>query len=493
MAAQRLLRGMTLGHYRTIRLVSRGGMGEVYEAVDQILERRAAIKIMALDHDQGIDAVSFLSMFTLEARTLALVDHPNVAQVYTVGNYDGAPYIAMEFVDGCSLREAIVREVLTTEQALSIFIPVFEALASLHQAEVVHRDIKPSNILIRRDGIVKIVDFGIAVRKGWEGTTFASELGTQDYAAPEVLRGAHATSQSDLWSAGAALFECLVGTKLSHHRPNPHAPLEFDIALCARIPAELRRIVAKLCMANPEARYKTGEEVAVELTKFYRLNFQGPIVLSYAFRENLRVLNNRLSALEKPVLKDEDRTVPIEEAIASLAKPAPVAPAPKRPEPVSAPVFESHKISFYRVYKLAKGLVLWGTLIFLSYWTLVVQKEGQRAPSAVVVNPSRKAEVRADGRISLREPAPAATFYTRENLFKVNLEWACKSGISTYYAQVARDPGFHEVTHARAVQGCVWRELALPAGSHYWRVRVETDPHSWSEIRVLHIAKEFNQ
>ena len=473
------------------RLISRGGMGEVYEAVDQVLERRAAIKIMSVDHDdQGIDAVSFLSMFTLEARVLAQIDHPNVVQVYSVGSFEGVPFIAMEYVDGFSLRDAIAREVLSVEQALSIFIPLFEALGSLHEADVVHRDIKPANILIRRDGVVKLVDFGIAVRKDWEGTTASAELGTQDYTAPEVLSGSRSSSSSDMWSAGAVLFESLVGVKLSRHRVNPHANIEFPEELNARIPAELRRIIVKLCMADPHSRYQRAEDVVADLTKLYRLNFPGPIVLNQVFKQNLRKLVERVNRLGGSLPMEDDKTLAMDEAAAALnVRPAQVqvrkSSVLQSPQPRRSSVLAD-------AYKLVKGLALWGALIYFGY-SQVPMKQKEAAPSVVTREtasqaPGQKTAVKKQ--VVLISPREGEVFTTKSNVQSVDLTWACSNGAKNYVAQFGRDPAFKEITHERRVIECLWKDVALPIGHYYWRIRAEDDARTWSEGRQILVERD---
>jgi serine/threonine protein kinase len=464
-------------------------MGEVYEAVDQVLERRAAIKIMSVDHDQGIEGISFLSMFTLEARALAQIDHPNVVQVYSVGTHDGVPYIAMEYVDGFSLREAIGREVLTVEQALSVFIPLFEALASLHEADVVHRDIKPANLLIRRDGVVKLVDFGIAVRKGWEGTTASTEMGTHDYTAPEVLSGSNSSSSSDLWSAGAVLFESLVGVKLSRHRSNPHANIEFPEELSARLPAELRRIIVKLCMADPHSRYQRADEVVADLTRLYRLNFPGPIVLNQVFKQNLRKLIERVSLLGGPLSSDDDKTVAMDEAAVALnSRPVPTA-SPKKA--AGLPPAQRRKSTVMAdAYKLVKGLALWGALIYFGYSQVPPKQKTQ----PVAAKPRETASIAqnhvAKNPIVLLKPSAGQAFTTNREVQSVDLVWACVGGAKNYFAQVSRDARFKEITHERRINGCLWKDVALPAGHYYWRVRAEDDMRTWSEARAVIIQRE---
>ncbi len=477
MVTQRLLRGMTLGSYRTIRLVSRGGMGEVYEAVDQILERRAAIKIMSIDHDQGIEASSFLSLFTLEARALAQIDHQNVVGVFGVGSHEGVPYIVMEFVDGHSLKDAIAREVLSVEQALAIFIPLFEALASLHEAEVVHRDLKPSNILIRRDGVIKLVDFGIAVRKGWEGTMESDAMGTQDYAAPEVIGRGNSSASSDMWSLGAVLFESLVGVKLSKHRPNPMANVEFPQASQARIPAELRRIIIRLCMADPHDRYQKAEDVVVALTRCYRSNFPGPVVLSTVFKKNLVALVERLDKFSNSVEDESDKTAAMTDT--------PPAAGPPAVEKQFMPTKKSRVFS--NSLKLLKGSALLGALVYAGYAKFYSEvKPPRRVVAASEALDVGKAQ---NQQVVLVSPLPGEIYFAKSEEMRTDLIWECRNGAIGYRAQIAKDSGFKEITHQHKLKECSWSQIAIRQGEYYWRVRMENDAASWSSPRSFAIQK----
>jgi serine/threonine protein kinase len=149
----------TIAHYRIVSKLGAGGMGEVYLAQDTKLDRKVAIKVLNEAFGRDEDK---LSRFVREARAASALNHPNILTVYEIGEVDGKNYIATELIDGMTLREHMARGALTLNSVLSIGVQVAEALAAAHHAGIIHRDIKPENIMLRRDGYVKVLDFGLA-------------------------------------------------------------------------------------------------------------------------------------------------------------------------------------------------------------------------------------------------------------------------------------------------------------------------------------------
>ena len=192
----------TVAHYRILSKLGAGGMGEVYLAQDTKLDRKVAIKVLSETFGRDEDK---LIRFVREARAASALNHPNILTVYEIGEVDGRQYIATELIDGITLREQMAREVLTPNSVVSIGAQVAEALAAAHQAGIVHRDIKPENIMLRRDGYVKVLDFGLTKRSepaAAEGSGPSEEstrfqvtnpgvvMGTVAYMSPEQARGA---------------------------------------------------------------------------------------------------------------------------------------------------------------------------------------------------------------------------------------------------------------------------------------------------------------
>lgn len=245
-------------------------MGEVYRAHDLLLDRPVAVKVLqpSLASDPEL-----VERFRLEARSAARLTHPNVVGVYDWGEEDDRTYyMVMEYVPGTDLRDLLADGPLAPGHAVEIVVSVAEALAAAHSAGLVHRDVKPENILISRAGVVKVADFGIAAVHDAERTAPGGNIaGTTRYLAPEQALGNEGTFASDMWAAGAVLFECLTGSaptggvgadfmkRRAEERPVP--PSRFD----PRIPSELDDIVLQACALDPSARFRSGSEMASAL------------------------------------------------------------------------------------------------------------------------------------------------------------------------------------------------------------------------------------
>ena len=215
------------GRYEIGRLVARGGMATVYEAVDIRLERTVAVKVM--HPDLAADA-EFVARFIREARSAARLSHFNVVAVFDQGSDGDAVYLAMEYVDGATLRDLMrMRGRLAPADALVIFEQVLGALGAAHKAGLVHRDVKPENVLLTEDGRVKVADFGLAraIASTVTSNTIASGLimGTVSYLSPEQVERSVADARSDVYAAGIVLFEMLTGEKpyscLLYTSPSP--------------------------------------------------------------------------------------------------------------------------------------------------------------------------------------------------------------------------------------------------------------------------------
>ncbi|HXY08956.1 MAG TPA: serine/threonine-protein kinase [Terriglobales bacterium] len=222
-----LLEGQSISHYRIVERIGRGGMGVVYKAEDLRLRRYVALKLLPAYLAADREA---LQRFEREAQAASALNHPNICTVYEVDEAEGLHFIAIELLDGETLKERIARGPLEIREILRISIEICDALEGAHSAGVIHRDIKPSNIVLTRRGAVKLLDFGVAKRGGepaQEGETAATAqtespelhltnpgtvLGTADYMSPEQARGQAVDARSDLFSLGAVLYEMTTGT-----------------------------------------------------------------------------------------------------------------------------------------------------------------------------------------------------------------------------------------------------------------------------------------
>jgi len=260
-----------IGKYDLEDLVGEGAMGKVYRAMDPVLSRPVAIKLMSASISQDIH---LRDRFLREARAAANLQHPNIITIYDFGDSSGHPYIAMEYVEGTDLARIIQdRQPVSLESKVSYVIDLLHGLAYAHSKGVVHRDIKPANIRITADGRVKIMDFGIAHLQGSEMTHSGVVLGTPDYMAPEQVRGLPVTPQTDIWAAGAVLYELLTYEK-PFSGETLHAVLfkvvtEEPAAITKinpSLPEALERIVNTALDKEAGRRYSAADAMAADLS-----------------------------------------------------------------------------------------------------------------------------------------------------------------------------------------------------------------------------------
>ena len=256
------------GRYRIVRKLGSGGMANVYLAEDEDLGRRVAIKIL---NERYANDDLFIERFRREAKSAAALSHPNIVSVYDRGEAEGTYYIAMEVIEGRSLKELIMtRGPLPIAQAIAYTHEMLEALRFAHRHGIIHRDIKPHNILIGER--LKVTDFGIARAGASQMTEAGSIMGTAQYLSPEQARGAPVTASSDLYSAAIVLYEMLTGKvpftgdsaieiAMKHLNDPPKPPSKIR----PEIPEELDAVVLRALAKNPEDRYQTAEEFSEDL------------------------------------------------------------------------------------------------------------------------------------------------------------------------------------------------------------------------------------
>jgi serine/threonine protein kinase/beta-lactam-binding protein with PASTA domain len=267
------------GRYRILRKLGSGGMANVYLAEDEELGRRVAIKILN-ERYAGDDL--FIERFRREAKSAAGLSHPNIVSIYDRGEAEGTYYIAMEVIEGRSLKELIMTHgALPIDTAIGYAKQLLEALRFAHRHGIIHRDIKPHNVLVSADQQVKaneprlkVTDFGIARHGASQMTEAGSIMGTAQYLSPEQARGAPVTAASDLYSAGVVLYEMLTGKvpftgdsaieiAMKHVNELPKPPS----SLRPEIPPELDQIVLRALAKDPEDRYQTAEEFIEDLER----------------------------------------------------------------------------------------------------------------------------------------------------------------------------------------------------------------------------------
>jgi serine/threonine protein kinase len=285
----RLEKEQKVGHYRIIKKLGAGGMGEVYLAEDTRLDRTVALKILPADvaSDQRR-----MQRFKQEAKLASSLNQPNILTIFEFGDTESLHFIASEYVDGATLREHLRSSQLKLAEVIDISAQVVAALDAAHEAKIVHRDIKPENIMVRRrDGVVKVLDFGLA--KLTEKTAGQSArqsdsavntellvrtmpgtvMGTISYMSPEQAQGLSVDERTDLWSTGVLIYEMVAGRVPFAGVTSSHTVVEIlekEPAPLAKpgarkVPAELERIVSKTLAKNPDERYQTAKDMLIDL------------------------------------------------------------------------------------------------------------------------------------------------------------------------------------------------------------------------------------
>lgn len=273
----------TFGNYRIESMLGAGGMGEVYLATDDKLKRKVALKILPAEYTSNDERVK---RFQLEARAISALNHPNIVTIYDVGNFDGINYIATEFVEGKTLRELINSKPKLID-TLKVIIQSCEALAAAHKAGIIHRDIKPENIMVRPDGYVKILDFGLAklseinlnqlTMKSFAKTAKGVIIGTPAYMSPEQVADENVDHRTDLWSIGVVLYELLTG-KNPFKKENRQATFQAVLSeeppiassLNGEISDELDRILIKALEKDADLSYQTASDIRADLKRVKR-------------------------------------------------------------------------------------------------------------------------------------------------------------------------------------------------------------------------------
>ena len=279
-----------IAHYRLIELLGAGGMGKVYKAHDEKLQRIVALKVLPPD---ALAQADRRHRFLQEARAASALNHPHILTIYEVGEADGKPYMVMEYVPGETLRQRLAAQPFAIKEALDIAIQVADGLANAHEHGIAHRDLKPENLMISRDGYAKILDFGLAKLIERRQRAFAADsaektliqvrtqagmiLGTINYMSPEQLLGQRVDLRSDIFSFGIVLYEMTTGrypftnsnkVDMMHAILHQEAPPPHTVK--TDLPLELQRILVRALAKRPQDRYRTTKELAADLKTLRR-------------------------------------------------------------------------------------------------------------------------------------------------------------------------------------------------------------------------------
>ena len=283
-----LTQGTKVGRYEIRSKIAEGGMGEVYLALDTELNRTVAVKVL---HEAVAANEQRMRRFIQEAQAASALNHPHILTIHEIGTIDKSKFIATEFIDGDTLRKRINNGSQKLNEILEITIQTAGALAAAHAAGIIHRDIKPENIMVRPDGYVKVLDFGLAKlsesspfggdaeapTKAMVNTREGTIMGTANYMSPEQARGIDVDARTDLWSLGVVLYEMISGRSpfagqtatdsISLIVQKDPVPLTRYVA---DVPAELERIVGKALTKDREDRYQTAKDLLVDLRNLKR-------------------------------------------------------------------------------------------------------------------------------------------------------------------------------------------------------------------------------
>jgi eukaryotic-like serine/threonine-protein kinase len=279
-----------ISHYRILKKLGAGGMGEVYLAEDTKLRRKVAIKTLSADLTKNEDR---LHRFEQEAQAASGLNHPNILTIHEIGSQDGRHFIATEFIEGETLRQRLARSHLTIHEVLDISVQVASALVAAHSAGIIHRDIKPENLMLRPDGYVKVLDFGLAKLTERQASTTDTEaptvarvdtnpgtvMGTLSYMSPEQARGKAVDPRSDVFSLGVVVYEMIAG-RAPFEGETPSDVISFILQVepppltrvAPDVPSELERIVTKALAKDKEERYQTVKDMLIDLKRLKHLH-----------------------------------------------------------------------------------------------------------------------------------------------------------------------------------------------------------------------------
>jgi non-specific serine/threonine protein kinase len=267
--------GKTISHYRILEKLGEGGMGIVYKAEDTKLDRTVALKFLT---QQALGGEEEKARFTHEAKSAAALPHPNICTVYEIDEVQSQTFIAMEYVEGRSLKDRVESGPLKLEEAVGLAIQVAEGLQEAHEKGIVHRDMKPANVMVTAKGQAKIMDFGLAKSaKGAALTQTGTTLGTIAYMSPEQTRGGAVDGRTDIWSLGVILYELVTGQrpyKGDYEQAVVYSILNADpepvTAVRTGVSMELERTIIKCLEKDPAVRYQTAADLIADLRHIQR-------------------------------------------------------------------------------------------------------------------------------------------------------------------------------------------------------------------------------
>lgn len=488
---QRLAKGTIVGPYEIIRLLGKGGMGEVYEAYEAKLFRKVALKIISEEvrHNRIV-----LDHFLSEGRTLAQLNHPNVVTIYQLGEDKDIQFIAMEYIEGESLDHLIEKGTPSIQEAIFIFYKILSGVLALHRKGIIHRDLKPKNIMVPDIKTVKIVDFGIAefiVNNPAVKEKNSVPKGSIYYLAPEILEGKPATIQSDIWGLGVIFYNLLTGVKPFRGQDKAeirqsiiNGKISFPMSKKLGIPENLIKIISKMCAVDLQQRYKTIDEVIFDLknkSKSNKKSFSFLSVFSMAFVllvflvlgvywSSVNLNKKNVTVKTEPVETKENLAVEI--------------PSKQLPEVVKVvPIKEPEK-------EMPKEIV---AVEPVEEKTEIVKNETKSLPKlALTLKPPVLIAAKSNWLLSFKKGKNLrgiASYEYQQNQ-KQKLEWKKSLTIGSYRLQIAEDVNFKSlvVDQETTRNYYVWDNAKV--GNFYWRVQSKSEENkksSFSSVGTLSI------
>ena len=504
---QSLANGKVLGAYTIVRLIGRGGMGEVYEAYEHRLQRKVALKVIAPQKSDTHGESDLVRRFMQEARTLAQVNHPNVVTIYSIDKIGDVQFIAMEYVEGSSFKDIFSLFAFSADEGAPIFLQLLEGLRSLHENKILHRDIKPHNLMIRPNGQVKILDFGIAKRlndRERENTTAGVVVGTLAYLPPEVLYGTPATVRSDIWSLGAIFYECMVGqplvsihsVKVKGVRAATDSDVVFPQEVLGWIPTEMRMIVGKMSDRKPDNRYASTDEV-IEALKHYQ--GQRPPLPQGMMSAFLNIVSDleaykKANEIKKPATAKAKRALMLtllngRPVSAESSKIHSEESAPSQVEVTKDSISARRKAQRQARKKRksnwfmpAAGAALVTALVLMGAIKLVREKFNR---------PVKPAEPAVVEQVKLVSPVANQGVWLEPNQLPT-LTWSKPLLPGEYELQIANDPNFNAIVIREEASGTSYRPArVLGEGEYYWQlwpIRAALKPVGPEHFTLNHLS-----
>lgn len=430
--------GEMLAHYKIQGALGAGGMGEVYLAEDSRLNRKVALKLLPPHFTVNPDRVR---RFEREARAASALNHPNIVTIYEIGQSNTTHFIATEFVDGKTLRQLINEKPFTLNEALNVSMQVADALSGAHIAGIVHRDIKPENIMIRRDGYVKILDFGLAKLTEQQPTDSDLEtptllqsnpglvMGTVHYMSPEQARAKNVGVGTDIWALGIVMYELLAG-----HVPfSGETPSHVMVSLMedklhplkdhANVPEDLNRFVTKALRKNRKERYQTADQLARDLR-----GLKQKLQLDSRGNEWLKTVPSKKDGVELPPLAP----------VATVSGAHAAETSPLQSHQTSSAEYLVGKIKTHRTLAFAALAVLVCSAIGMTYFFRMRTTSNFSSKSATLISAAASP---TPNRGTTNEEA-YRHYLQGKNLYNQRIAEADKKAIENFEQAIRLDPNF---------------------------------------------------